>query len=163
MLTSKAIIQAAAEETDGYLHVEFEDGIRDVEIEGQTGNMTLFTRFGRNQSSLWNVMVRQANEHFEFRKQLQPQALGEDTLERIYRHFADRHFGVILSNDYVEGSIHVQISMPISERALDKFMEWTPSPAGCLKFYYEALQLSLGEQSQAEHYMPGKLLGNPSN
>lgn len=160
MLTAKAIIEAAKGETDGYIALEMDQTRKQVEIEGCTGNMTLFAGFSRNQPSLWKMMARQADECFAFLDETEPTAIGQTCTERTYGHETDPKFGVILCNDHVSEEILVQITMPISERALDAFVQWTESPAGCCKFFHQALQLALAERSQTEHYRPGGLLGD---
>ena len=158
MLTGKSIIEAAASESDGYFLLTLQQPTKQVEIEKD--NMTLFVKFSLNKKSLWNVMVRQANDNFTLRDVRDVTFAGEIAEERIYATPADKNFGVILTND--DGEIRVQITIPVSERAINKFIEWTPEPAGCIALFTEVLKLSLGEQSQSEHYVPGALLGEPT-
>jgi len=161
MLAAKSVIEAAVAEPNGYLFLEIDQTLKEVEIE--MNNMTLFVAFSRNQSSLWNVMCRQSDDHFIFQKEDTPTGVGQDMIQRTYdtlKANAGDDFDVILCNDLVEGTIHMQITMPVSERALDKFIQWTPSVAGCCRFLAEELQLALGERSQAAHYTPGAILGD---
>jgi hypothetical protein len=158
MLTGKSIIEAATSEPDGYFLLTLQQPTKQVEIEKD--NMTLFVKFSLNKKSLWNVMVRQANDNFTLRDARNVHHDGEVAEERIYATPADKDFGVILTND--AGEIRVQTTTPVSERAINKFIEWAPETAGCCRVLVEVLKLSLGEQSQSEHYVPGALLGEPS-
>lgn len=153
MLTTRAIIEAAKGEPN-YLFAELVGTTKSIEIEEQ---MTLFVHFTRNQSSLWNMLVAQADEHFEFKDETHPTTPGEACVERIYT-TPTSQFGVILSNDFIDGFIRVQMTLPISERALDKFIVWIPSPPITCQFLSEVLKLGLAERSQSEHYVPGGLL-----
>jgi hypothetical protein len=163
MLTAKSVIATASRKRDEYLCLDIDNTPKMVEIEGSTERMTLFLRFSRNQDSLWSLMCRQAGEHFTFREEILPESVGQSTIERTYATPVDHRFGFILSNDLIDGQIHAQITIPVSERALDKFIEWDASPAGCCKFFAEELKLAMGEESQNYHYRPGALLGNYSD
>ena len=154
MLTAKYILEAASAEEDGYLHLKLCDKSKQVEIDDE---MTLFVAFSRNQSSLWNVMTRQADELFEFSEQVGSETDGG--IERTYV-IPNNPYGFILCNNYIQGHICAQLTIPISERALDRFMVWETSPAGCCKFFADMLQLSLAERSQDQYYVAGGLLAN---
>jgi hypothetical protein len=67
-------------------------------------------------------------------------------------------FGVILNNELIEGKICVQITLPISERALDMFIDWNANVAGCCKFLAELQKIALAERSQLKHYVSGGML-----
>jgi len=161
MLTAKYIIEVAAAEKDGYLYLQLKDPTKQIEIEEE---MTLFVGFSRNQSSLWKMMIRQADELFEFGDELETTDHDSDIIISVERTYLtpNNPFGFTLCNEYSKGHIYAQLTIPISERALDSFLEWKTSPAGCCKFFADLLRLSLARQSQAEHYVSGGLLGGYS-
>ena len=159
MLSAKSVIDAAANEIEEYLLVEF-DNCTQIEIDGD--KMTLFVTFSTNQKSLWNMMVRQTDDNFKFINEIQPTEVGRCFIERAYSTPADPRFGVLLCNDLIDSTISIQMTTYVSERALDKFFDWIPTPAGCCKLLAEALQLSIAERSQEEHHSAG-LRGDPSH
>lgn len=162
MQTGKSLITSAIE--NGYYLCHDVDARKTVEIEVVSMTMTLFVRFSRNQASLWNMMSQQALQHFVFLSETQPVHIGGDCVERTYvvagtptGDFVTGDF--VMINNLIDGETHAQMTMPVSERALDKFIKWEPSPAECSKFMFEEYRLALGETSQNSHYRSGGLVG----
>jgi len=146
--TARLILAEAASKPCKYLVVEnINETKNDVEIEEDS--MTLFTVFSRNQSTLWNMIKNRTGETFEL---VDEKNYPDGSAQYSYKTVYDEDFGVILSNDTILKNIRCQITLPISERALDLFVKWNSCPSTCPSFFNQLLKISLAEKSQMQHY-----------
>ena len=153
----------AAEANKGYAVVELSD-TRCIEIEADldTNGKLIYSKginifhlgFPSPNASFWKLIVNQAQSEEKY------QYVSNKTFEsgaEEWEFQTQNSDTLILSRNK---RMEVEISVPLSHRAIAKFIDWDASRSGieCLDFFDKLSQIAHADQDAELYYEPGALV-----